>query len=136
MFYVPRHFKIQELVPPHVYQERGDRAWELLDPLLLESLDQIRDAFGPMLCNTWHNGGSRMYSGLRMPGDPHWSKYSQHSFGRAADLLPIAEITADKIRQYILSNPGHFPLITGVELDVSWLHIDVRNTLGVVTFRP
>ena len=72
--YIPRHFSIEEFVPPHVYQERGERAWQLLDERMLITCDQMREAFGPMIINTWHSKklqkyfGYRQYSGLRTVG--------------------------------------------------------------------
>jgi len=135
MHYIPSYFGISELVPPSVHNERGEKAWELLDPLLLESIDAVRKMFGPMVINNWASGGDRQWSGLRTPDSPYYSKYSQHSFGRAADMLP-QDADVNEIRSYIILNPAKFPLITGIELNVSWLHIDVRNTKGVKTFNP
>lgn len=133
MLYIPKFFKIQELVPQHVYNERGDKAWELLDPLLLDSADAIRRMFGPMTVNNWHVGGSREWSGLRTEHSPYGTMYSQHRFGRALDMIPH-DVPVDVVRKYIVDNSNEFPLITGIELDVNWLHIDVRNSKGVKLF--
>jgi len=45
------HFKIQELVSPGVYKDRGDKAWELLDDRLLMTLDKLRERYGPIIVN-------------------------------------------------------------------------------------
>ena len=142
MLYMPRHFTIKELVPEHVFDDRGEKAWELLDPLLLESIDLVRDKFGPAIINNWASGGHRHRSGLRTEqtereaeerGGKRGAKYSQHLLGRAVDILLI-DADVEESRQYILSNPHEFPLITGIELNKTWLHIDTRNTKGVKTF--
>jgi hypothetical protein len=132
-----RYFKIQELVPPSVYADRGRKAWELLDPTLLSLIDSLRNIYGPIIINTWDDGGNRSESGLRVPGCKYYRKYSQHSFGRAVDCL-FSKTTVDKVREDILNNQHRSPynLIRGLELNVPWLHIDVRNHIGIKTFRP
>lgn len=56
------HFKIQELVPPAIFEARGEKAWELLDERLLITLDRLRDRFGPITVNNWHSGKDREWS--------------------------------------------------------------------------
>lgn len=135
MLYIPQYFELHELLPPSAYNALGDTGWELLDPLLLESLDAVRKMFGKMKVNDYEFGGKRQWSGLRTVESPYYRPYSQHSFGRAADLIPLEADVRD-VRQFIVDNTYKFPLITGIELNVSWLHIDVRNTKGVKLFTP
>lgn len=130
-----RYFSVQELVPPDVYQDRGEKAWELIDERLIIVLDQLREKFGPTTVNNWGVGGDRKWSGLRTEDSPYGSRYSQHRFGRAADCL-FSKVSAAQVREYILANPEEFPLINSVELDTSWLHFDVRNTTRIKTYRP
>lgn len=133
-----KHFKIQELVSRKVYKDRGDKAWELLDPRALETLDTLRDNLGVSLTvNDWSWGGGRQNSGLRMPGTKYYSRYSQHSFGRAFDVIS-SHVTADYMREHILNNEHLYPHIGSIELGVSWLHFDVRNArgTGIFTFYP
>jgi len=131
--YKCKHFKIQELVPRHVYEARGDKAWELLDKDALKMIDGLREAFGVMTVNNWHIGGERNWSGLRTSDSPYYSPYSQHSFGRAFDCI-FTSRTAQQVRQAILNNRDDFPLVMGMELDTSWLHVDTRNTFRIKTF--
>ena len=137
MIYKCKHFAIHELVPPQVFEDRGDKAWELLDDRLLYTLDQLRNRYGRITVNKWHWGGDRLWSGLRTSGSPYYSQYSQHSFGRAADCL-FNELSAEKVRVDIMANPNDpaFEYINSVELDVSWLHFDVRNCNRIQTFKP
>jgi hypothetical protein len=141
------YFKIQELVPPCVYSARGNKAWELIDDRLIYTIDQLRRKFGTTIINTWHSGGDQSQSGLRTyeyylqdgNNEIEFNKrlveamlkfnksYSQHKYGRAADCL-FSGVTADEVREYIFTNPHKFEYINGIERNVSWLHIDVRNS--------
>lgn len=134
MMYICKHFALHELVPPHVYKERGQKGWELLDDRALRTLDALRDRFGVITINNYEWGGERKWSGLRTPESPYYSPYSQHTFGRAFDCV-FHEITAEEVRQTILKDKNAFPEITAIELDVSWLHCDFRNTTKIKVFR-
>lgn len=132
--YQCKHFAIHELVPPEVYKSRGNKAWELLDERLLETIDKLRDWGGSITINNYNWGGKRKWSGLRTPESPYYSPTSQHSLGKAADLV-FAEKTPEEVREHILSNRSLYPYITGLELGTpTWTHIDVRNYNGLKTF--
>lgn len=133
--YQCRHFAIHELVPPKVYADRANKAWELLDSNLLITIDALRDEYGRMTVNNYIFGGDREWSGLRTPESPYYSPYSQHTFGRAADSI-FEDITAEEVREDIFNHPEKFPLIMSIELDVNWLHCDVRNCTRIKTYRP
>lgn len=130
--YVPKHFKLHELLPPELYnelREQEGKGWRLFDDRLLRTLDQLKAVFpkGSITINNYFWGGNRRWSGLRTPGSSDYSITSQHSYGRAADCLFSAYDEAE-VRQYIISNPDEFLWIKGVEAGVSWLHIDCRNS--------
>jgi len=131
------HFKIQELVPPAIYESRGEKAWELLDEQLLISLDRLRDRYGPITVNNWHAGKDREWSGLRTPDSPYYSATSQHTFGRAADCI-FHRTDAESVRRNMLADPDDpaFELINSIELGVSWFHFDVRNCDRIKTYHP
>jgi len=131
--YKCRHFDIEELVPPHVYDERGYKAWELLDERLLITIDQLRDSLGAATINNYRWGGDRKWSGLRTPESKVYRPYSQHTFGRAVDML-FSKVTAEEARRHILTNKNRYPYIFALELGVSWLHIDCRNCQRIFTF--
>lgn len=128
-----RYFIIEELVPEEIYMERGQKAWELLDESMLIAIDRLRERFGRMKINDWHRGGIRQWSGLRTANSPYYKPYSQHTFGRAFDIIPL-DANVDEVRRYILEHPGEFPEIHGIELAVSWLHVDGRNYNGILIF--
>lgn len=145
MSYKCQFFEIHELVPPSVFEARGEKAWELLDDRLLRAVDALRERFGPATINNYKWGGDRQWSGLRMSESPWFSPYSQHTFGRAADLI-FKDVEADKVRKWLerwhdyevrdcLTN-AELLGITGIEKGISWVHIDVRNFDGLKLFTP
>ena len=135
MIYKCKWFAIHELVPRHIFELRGEKAWQLLDEKALRTLDALRERYGSIKVNDYYWGGEREWSGLRTPGNLYYSQTSQHTFGRAFDCLFKKE-SAGKIRNDILLNPNHetFKYINAIELNVSWLHFDTRNCLRVATF--
>lgn len=138
--YKCEHFIIEELVDPTTFEKRGEKAWELLDDRLLMTLDMLRNRYGKMTVNNWKwtlNKPGREWSGLRTPQSPWYSTYSQHTYGKAADII-FANISAEEVRQDILREPDDidFQYINSFEEGTSWLHIDVRNTDRIKTFKP
>ena len=131
--YQCKHFQLQELIPPHVYDERAEKAWQLLDDRALITLDSLRDRFGFTTVNNWHIGGNYKWRGLRTPECPEFSPYSQHTFGRGFDCV-FSGTSAEEARSYILSRKEEFPFIRSMEKGVSWLHFDVRNCLPIFLF--
>lgn len=132
--YQCEYFIIQELVPLEVYMDRGEKAWELFDERALKTLDALRDEFGICTINNWHIGGTRRYSGLRTADCGVGTRYSQHMFGRAFDCL-FRDISSEKVREIVLRKREKlFPYITGLELNITWFHFDVRNHSPVKVF--
>ena len=137
--YQCEYFQIEELVPPEAMQRVQDPAilWWLFDGRGLYVLDMLRKDYGPITVNDWIWGGEFTDSGLRLPGSEYYSLTSQHSHGRAFDAktgdVPVQDIRKDIINR----KKDYMRLITGLELDVSWLHIDFRNSCGKLhTFKP
>ncbi len=126
-------------MPPQVLKDRGQKAWELLDENLLRTIDSLREAFGPATINDWKWGGKFKWSGLRNPqARKYYSPTSQHTFGRAADMK-FKNITPKKIRTIIRNDPSYWKEM-GVRCienkTVTWLHIDVRNTIAIKWVNP
>ncbi len=140
VIYHPRHFPLQELVDPTAFKALGNRAWLCLDPRLVWTLDQIRELHGKTIVNDWHHGGQFQSRGFRSPDNPVGVPYSQHRFGRAADMHFVDKTVAE-VREHILSNPNilEYRHITAVE-KASWLHIDLRPhdkaAQGIFLFNP
>lgn len=132
---VCKYFKIQELVSPEVFKRFGQNAWWFFDPRFLTVSDRLRELFGPMTINDWLWGGEFRHSGLRSiidttaPG----GSFSLHRFAMAGDGK-FRDATAAEVRAYILKHPEKFPEIKGLEMGVSWLHYDVRNSSKLVIF--
>lgn len=127
-YYIPRHFKVQELVTPTLYRALGDRAVLVMDYRILKTADTIREFFDqPVTINNWCFGGGRTCSGFRDESCSVGAKYSQHKYGRALDML-ISGVPANIARAAIIKNAAHFPYVTVMEDQVSWLHVDCRCT--------
>ncbi len=135
--YKCKHFAIHELLPPHLFNQMGEKGWKLLDPRMLWTLDQLRDRYGSMTVNSYYWGGKREWSGLRTPNSPYYSETSGHTTGTAADVL-FARHRSQKVRDDIFENPDDkaFKFITELELGISWFHFSVRNSPKLTTYYP
>jgi hypothetical protein len=132
---IGKNFIIQEFVDQATYQRFGAKSEWFIDQKLFNITQVLRNKFGPMTINNWHSGGNRNWSGLRTNSSPYYKPYSQHSFGRAVDII-FKDVTAEEASKYILDNEIHFITfgLGGIELGKSWLHIDVRNSGKLIKF--
>lgn len=130
-----KHFKIHELVSKSIYDKKGEEAWRYVPSDLITAIDTIKERFpkGTMTINNYVWGGNRYWSGLRTSDSKYFSPTSMHSFMMAVDAV-FSEYTADEVRADILENPSVYPTIKGLELNVSWVHLDIRNEDTLVTF--
>ncbi len=128
-----RNFITQEFVPRLVYQRRGDAAIECMDNRILNAVDLLRDNLRSLghdngfTINNWHIKGERQYSGLRTPESEDYSVTSQHTFGRALDV--ITKTPLEVIHLHIIDNPYIYSGIKFIEIDIGWLHIDCRQNV-------
>ena len=92
MYYKPKHFSVQELVPPAIYNKRGEKSLELIDVRIVMILDHLREKLGkPITVNNWQWGGGYSQSGLRSVehyggSESYFDSFSQHKYGRGADI--------------------------------------------------
>lgn len=138
--YTPKYFSIKELVPKHMYEQFGDRCWELLDERALITLDSLREKFGKMTVNSWSWGGPRNWSGLRtleyyQTGSAYNESRSQHKYGRAFDVI-FNDISPADVRKYVVGHPTEFPFINFLEIEITWFHFDVRNCDRIKLWSP
>lgn len=127
---VSRYFCLDEFVPKDIYEHNSEFQVKLLiDWRLYQIADQLRLRFGPLTINNWYTGGDRQWSGFRTVTSPYFKQFSQHSYGRAMDLVSskyTGEEMRDEIRKHY--NVYKFLGVTRVEKDVSWLHVDLGYT--------
>lgn len=143
--YRPKRLEPYEVLPPEIYEGEGEKGLRYLDNRILWTSDAIYDYFdqepyrseypfpGPrrrVWCNNWKWGGRFRYRGFNPPWVHRKAKLSQHFMGRALDLT-YENLPAEIIRKVIKAKPTEpaFQFIRAIEEDVSWLHIDTRNTL-------
>jgi len=123
-----RYFEIHELIPEELYHSiHEDVLWRMVPQKLIETIDTVKNKFpnGSMSINDYEWAGQRRWSGLRTVGSKWYSFWSQHTTLNAVDAV-FSRYDVEDIRHYILDNPNEFPHIGGIELDVSWLHVDCR----------
>ena len=125
---ISNSFKIHELVPKHIYEAYGEKAWRFISPQLILSIDMLKTRFpkGTMTINNYMWDGLREWSGLRTPTSPYYSETSMHSFGKAVDCI-FSHYMVGEVRDYIIDNPTLFPHVIGLEMNVGWVHLDCRN---------
>ena len=137
-----KYFQLWELVDRVTYYSLGERAWGLLTPDLLHSLDGLRDFLGcPVSINNWWNNTSsyaRQYCGYRPHDCPTGAKFSEHKKGNAADCH-IKGADYDDLRLHIMASKDDERLakIMRMEVDVNWLHIDCKQVENRIRlFKP
>ena len=132
-----KYFKIQELVSEEIYNKRGEKAWELINPKIIKTIDTIKERFPKGTCtvNNWLWNGTRNESGLRTSESKYYSPTSQHSLGNAIDFV-MSAYTTEEVRQDVINNPSIYPYVRGIEMGVSWCHLDVRNRDTILLFYP
>ena len=144
--YTCSFFKIQELVPPAMYEQfakagNTSRLWVAFDDRILRALDGLRRRFGPLVVNSWATGGPYTESGLREVGTTTGSPMSQHKFGRGIDFRSRS-VTPDEIHADLVASGGlkagfrfqgndGWHLVHRVEYypGITWTHIDVSPDL-------
>lgn len=131
--YRPSNFKTYEYIDPITYAKYGEKSLWFMDSRILWTADAIREYFNlPCVINNYitaKDGDIYKESGLRYD-TALGAERSQHLYGRAVDIK-IHGLSADDARKEILDKQKTEPafrFITAIELDVSWLHVDCRNT--------
>lgn len=130
-----KYFQIHELVPKYIFDKYGEDSWRFINPRLIMSIDKLKERFpkGTMTINNYFWGGGRNWSGLRTQRSPYYREMSMHSLGGAIDAI-FSDYETDDVIDDIIDNRDLYPYINGIELGVSWLHVDVRNTDQLITF--
>jgi hypothetical protein len=131
---VSNNFKLEEFVSKEVYDQFKDNSLWFVNPLLIKTVQDIRDNIGKgIFINNWNTGGSFHNCGYRAPNSIVGAKFSQHKLGNAADLHVVGMDNAE-FWKYIKDNRNKlFSCITAMEdikCTAGWVHIDLRNTGG------
>jgi len=123
---ISKYFKAEELLP------EGETNVKLIDQKLLDLIDEIRELLGvPCSINNYASGGDRQWCGLRTKKCTIGAPKSKHKLGQAADMHPSgmsAEVARAKVKEAVAA--GKLKNLGGVELGVSWLHVDVRSRIN------
>ena len=128
-----KNFILQELVPPEIYHQFGEKAWQFLDPRLVSLADYVREFFNkPMTINNWDSGGTMTLRGFRPPATAIGGNLSQHKFGRAIDIN-INDMSAQAVYKAIIDNKADFmahnlSTVENINATPTWCHLDIRYT--------
>lgn len=128
-----KYFEIEEWDSRHPLAAPYPREWAVDRWLpLARTLDVIREALGEPLTVT-PNGGYRTPSMNQAIGG---AKRSQHCEGYAADVT-AAKASAKKVHALVLRlwKEGKLPLLGGLGLYGSFVHVDIRPKDGNVLAR-
>lgn len=131
-----KHFRIEEFVSKAVFDALGEKAWALLDPRLIQTMDLIKEVVGDrsVTINNWLWGGSFSQRGFRentsqiVTDKTKAGKLylSAHTVGMAADF-DIKGFTAEQVRNLLVLLECTIPYKIRLEDGVSWVHLDVRD---------
>lgn len=131
---IKNYFDIRELVCQDVYRRHGERAWQFLDPWMIDDLLYIRQGMAAKITvNTWMNGGLYSQRGLRCNLCSLLANktkrgvlyLSAHQQGMAVDF-DVEGKTADEVRKWIGQHAAVLPHPCRLETGTSWVHMDVR----------
>ena len=130
------YFDLEELVCPDVFNYMGESAWQLFDPRLIETLDNLRERLNKkIIINDWKWGGKNTQSGYRClkcgivkDAIAQNKMYvSAHMTGQAVDFH-VEGMLPEETRQWIIKNQSILRYNIRMEKDVAWVHLDTRDT--------
>jgi hypothetical protein len=141
--YKPKHFILEEFIDKETFENIPEwKLWFAMDERILRIADILREDLGVSVnINNWKWGRNRQWAGIRPYGTKYYSQWSQHSYGRALDML-FKGIPSVEVRKRIkeLMEQGKFKGITkSITCEetakyrdhktspLSWVHLDVRN---------
>lgn len=145
--YVPRYFRIEELLPPPVllpesyatvYRSNKNVLFRLFDYRILITLDRLRERYGACSINNWHvyedhewqKGAPHMFrfSGWRPLDCSEGAMLSEHKQFRAMDCK-FKTVTPDELWDEMLTdvNAPQFEFMQRIEAfgGMSWFHFDI-----------
>ena len=125
----------KQVLPPSIYKVRGVKGLELMDVNVLRFIDRLRKNLGvPLTVNNWSVGGGYSQSGLRDVG--HYGSYaamersfSTHKYGKALDFRSN-HMFPHEIRKHIIENQHLYPMVSFMEVGITWVHVDCRTRLS------
>jgi len=141
------HFWLEELVHKDIITKLGqERAANLVNPLLLQTLEQLRSKFGPIYINGDFKNNSFINSGIRMASyykkfGIMYPSFSTHQYGNTVDCK-FANYTPIQVYDFILDNPQQFRHVVRLENaheTKTWLHMECgryRKDNKIEVFNP
>lgn len=125
----PKHFTIEELVSPELYEMvHEDALWKLFNSDFIEGLDYLKEVLpkGSIIINTWKWGGGYTQSGIRTKGSQYYREGSEHSSANAIDLKFTA-YTVQEVFDRLRNDPKitlYFSRMEHIHYTPTWIHLD------------
>lgn len=138
---IAKNFVLQEFVSHETWRRFGTNSIWFIDPKIVAICQFLRNKFAVKITiNDWHLGGNYFESGFRDSLSTVGSKFSQHRFGRAADIK-VKGLNSNLVRKFIIEDYKELNKLglTSIEIDTeTWVHIDTRftNKNELFTFNP
>lgn len=130
------YFQTWELLPWALWEQIGEAGRKLVDPVLILAANNLRhDAGIPFTVNT-RGAGGRDSSCVRLPNQKYHSPTSRHSLNRkystqAQAMDFVCSLDPRAIHAVILKDPDYHRHIRFIEIDRSWVHVDVEQRKGI-----
>lgn len=139
---ITKNFYDCEVLPKELFVEGVD-VFDLVNPIIVNVAQHLRDKFGRIDINNWYWNGTFNYSGFRPKKCKIGAKLSAHKEGLALDLK-FKDTTPAEVERYILDNQKFFydlglRRIESTQVTKTWLHIDMKDCGKVdkiYKFRP
>lgn len=140
----PKHFVIEELVPPELYElVHEDALWKMFNSDFLEGLDYLKELFpkGSIIINDWKWGGKYTQSGLRTKNSKYYRDGSEHSDASAGDLK-FTDYTIQEVYDVLKNDEkitSYFTRMETIKYTPTWIHLDqgiTRWTGKLYIFNP
>ena len=146
-----KNFALTEILPPVVIEKYGEQGLMLLNPLACITLQQLRNRFGRMRCNSKVHGfeqralrtvdyyldnADKTIEGWELKAHKAYANYwGAHKSGSGFDV-DFFDTDKDDVIDYILANVDEFPFLTFIEVDINWFHFDTRNQSVLHVWSP
>jgi len=129
---ISEHFRLEEFIDPVTFAEKGELAFTLIDPRIVDIAEFLRNSIGhPVIINNWHTGGQYKESGLRRMDSPTGAKRSAHKEGKAIDCK-VPGLSASEVYDFVLRHESAFydvgvRQMESIEFTKTWTHLSTRG---------
>lgn len=127
-------FKYHELLPRWMCEHLLTVALDgIIDPIILNILQEVRKDLGSVYVNNWYWGGNKQWRGFRTPDSSWYSAGSQHSYGKAVDFN-VKGMSTKEVHEHILANHDRYYALGLRRMESlvdapTWTHMDIKENI-------